>query len=328
MANLPEIRRELLALAKQLTEALASDSRCRSTAALVLRTGRAQYTDTEGYAIEIGRLGRRIFVELWLDHFAGLPSPRAWFGFSSRVPRELLRLLARPDLSPLRERLIHRAGRDVTAKSPQRFIHPLRSGEFDILVRENYVGDRDYLGVYSAYPWPFSRGVQRAMIREAVNLIAAFCAAYAMAPGTSSQASGTPGPWARPDPRTEQAAVRHVRRYLCKAGYRVKTREQEICGYDLHATRDSDELHVEVKGCLEVQPRFFITRTEERAARDDQHWRLAIIADCRRNPATPKLLTGVEMRRLFTLEPTQWEGRRTRVHGSRLGQGRRRSGGS
>src|SRR5712692_9484939 len=41
---------------------------------------------------------------------------------------------------------------DGADEKPYRFIRPLRSQQFDILVREHYADSRDYLGVFSAYP--------------------------------------------------------------------------------------------------------------------------------------------------------------------------------
>lgn len=309
MASLAVVRGMLVSLAKQLSAALATESRCAGVLPALPRYRRPQNADTGGYWIGVGRLGRTISMELWLDHYSGLSSPRAWFGLSSRSSQRLTRLLSLPPLVGRRKGLVRRSTRDVTRKPPYRFIHPLQSNEFDTLVQEHYAGDRDYLGIFLNYSWPFLRHDKAAILRDAANLGAMFSAAFARVPGASQAGVRMPGPWSRPDPRTERAAVRHVSRYLRKSGYSVKTREREICGYDLHATRGADELHVEVKGCVDVAPRFFISRTEIRASTSDPHWRLAVITCARSQPPAPRLLTSGEMRRRFTLEPTEWEGR-------------------
>ena len=299
----------LLSLAGQLNIALASDRRCFGLLPVSIRYRRPQNYKTTGYWLSVGRLGLKMRVELWLDHYSGLSSPRAWCGLSSTSSQQLSRLLEYLPVVGLRKGPLKRSGRDVTGKPPYHFKRPLHSNEFDILVQEHYSGERDYLGVFSNYPWPFSPQNRKAIVRDATNLIAAFCAAFESASSVRHRVIRTPGPWARPNPQTEQAAVRHVRRHLRKAGYRIKSRESEICGYDLHATRDNHELHVEVKGCTKAAAHFFISRTELRAASSDQNWRLAVITNAQRQPRAPEFLTGEQMRKQFTLEPTQWEGR-------------------
>lgn len=304
--TLAEVRRMLLILARQLSTALAADRRCSGLLPVPSRYRRPQNAETKGYWLQVGRLGRGMRVELWLDHYSGLSYPRAWCGVSSTSSQQFSRLLAHPPLAGLRKRLLKRSGHDVTSSPPYHFIHPLRSNEFDVLVQEYYAGERDYLGVFSNYPWPFSPQNQGAIVRDATNLVAAFCAAFQMA--SNRQTIRTQGPWARPDPKCEKAAVRHVRRYLERSNYQVKSREHEICGYDLHATRASEELHIEVKGCTGAERRFFISRTERRAAGSDPRWRLAIITNALHHPPRPQFLTGAQMIRAFALEPVQWEG--------------------
>jgi hypothetical protein len=86
----------------------------------------------------------------------------------------------------------------------------------------------------------------------------------------------------------------------------VQSFERVVCGYDLHATRGKEELHVEVKGCVGSVPRFFISRTELGAARIDRHWRLAVVTTASRRPGSVKLLKHDEMDQLFDLEATHW----------------------
>ncbi len=305
MTKLTELRRPIVELRNRLIEQVASDPQCANLSPPRRRYLRPIITDTAGYWAGVGSLGRSISVEFWLDHFSGLPSPKAWFGISCRSPQILARLLKLPPLAHLRTRLIERSSRNVTWEEPYRFKQPLRSQEFDVLVQEHYRGERDFLGAYLNYSWPFSGKSQNAIVRDSTNLSAAFCAAFEMLAGERS--IRTPGPWARPDPRTEKAAVRHVRRYLRKLGYYVRSRESEICGYDLHAEGPSDELHVEVKGCKGTDAHFFISRTERDTAASDKQWRLALVTNALDHPQKPHLLTGKQMLHAFSLEPLQWE---------------------
>lgn len=165
--------------------------------------------------------------------------------------------------------------------------------------------DPCYLGIYAAKKWPFSRRTQRELAHDAANFFNAVAEAWAGA------GFRTVGPWARPDPATEKAAVNFVTRRLCNAGYTVKSRERVICGYDLHAQRGNEELHVEVKGCKSADARFFISRTEINASVRDPSWRLALVTGAGTdNPECTRLMTGNAMRRRFTLSPTAWEATR------------------
>jgi len=118
-----------------------------------------------------------------------------------------------------------------------------------------------------------------------------------------------PGSWARPDPRSEKAAIRHVWKHLRARGYTVRSKEREICGYDLHATHGTEELHVEVKGCAGSMARFFLSRTERNAGKDDPDWRLVVVTNASSRPNATRFLRYREVERVFDLEPTQWEGR-------------------
>jgi len=117
------------------------------------------------------------------------------------------------------------------------------------------------------------------------------------------------GPWPRPDPRSENAAVRYVTKHLVALGYSVRSVEREWCGYDLHAVRTSGELHVEVKGCAGSVARFFLSRTELGRAAIDRDWRLAVVTGAYKSPELSGFWDHDGMRDSFELEPTQWEGR-------------------
>jgi hypothetical protein len=305
MAQSSEIKLMLYDLSKDLTKRIATDKRCSQL--LPPAYSRAQNANTGGYWLQLGRLGRGLSVEFWLDHYSGLSSPRAWFGVSSTSLPQLSRLLKTTPITNLKKQPLLRYTRDISKRPPYQFARSLDVGEFDRLVHEYYASDRHFLGMYFPYPWRFSRADKKAIVRDAANLIALFCATFANAT-TKQQVLKTPGPWTRPDPRTEQAAVRHVWRHLEKAGYKVKSREKEICGYDLHATSKNDELNVEVKGCVTAKPYFFISRRELLEATANSKWRLAVILKALTRPSLPQLITGKQMKKLFDLEPTTWVG--------------------
>jgi Protein NO VEIN, C-terminal len=81
---------------------------------------------------------------------------------------------------------------------------------------------------------------------------------------------------------------------------------KEFCGYDLHAMRGGQELHIEVKGVSGDKPRFFISRTELKAATQDADWRLAVVVGARSRPRMNSYILGNRIKRLFHMEPTQW----------------------
>jgi uncharacterized protein DUF3883 len=162
-----------------------------------------------------------------------------------------------------------------------------------------------YLGVYMPYLWPLSRRNQRAVVSDATNYIGTLAAAWQSLPPTGSRRVG---PWNRPDRVAEVKAVRLIRAKLLREGYKVRSRESEVCGYDLHATRNGHELHVEVKGTSGDQPRFFLTRSERRKAENDADWRLAVVTRAKTKPVPLPFVAGRQLTRRFQLEPIQWLG--------------------
>src|SRR5262245_36867932 len=174
MASLRIVRSTLSALAKQLRLELSTDPRCAGLLPPLTRYRNPQDDSTKGYWIQIGRLGRSVSMELWLDHFSGLPIPRVWFGVSSRSAEILSRLLGGLPLIDRGKALIKRTTRDVTTTPPYHFVNSLRSNEFNTLVQEYYTNDRHFLGVFMSYPWPFSRDTKAAICRDATNFAAMF----------------------------------------------------------------------------------------------------------------------------------------------------------
>src|SRR5712692_2686846 len=93
MTTLREVGATLRSLKKELDSTLASDPRCAAMLPSAPRRQALHDAYTRGYYVELGRLGRLIHVELWLDHYSGLASPRAWCGVSCRFPKQLTQLL-------------------------------------------------------------------------------------------------------------------------------------------------------------------------------------------------------------------------------------------
>ena len=204
--------------------------------------------------MEIARFNPRVRIELWMDLYTGRAEPRVWIGFYSPNRAKIISSLVTSVRSVgFGRTVLRRYWRDVHRKRGiWQFKEPLSAREFDVQILETY-GTGAYLGAYMAYSWPLTKQSKRALVRHCVNYVAAMWAAYNSAAPNGRR---TVGPWNRPDKAIERAAVRYVRAKLIREGYRVRSRESEICGYDLHATRNRDELHVEVKGCSGPDPHF------------------------------------------------------------------------
>ena len=82
----------------------------------------------------------------------------------------------------------------------------------------------------------------------------------------------------------ERAAIRYVTDAYESEGYEVSSVETARCGWDLTATRDDEELHLEVKGIAGTLVRFFLTANEYRTAQADPDWMLIAITDALGEP--------------------------------------------
>jgi hypothetical protein len=203
---------------------------------------------------------------------------------------------------------IERTLKDITRTFPLHFATPLHRGQFDVLIRESYASYRVYyMGVFMPYPWPFTAARRNAIVSDAANLIASFAAV--VSGNKSHTGAGNVGPWARPDPKVERAAVRFITSRLERENYQVQNRERVSCGYDLYAKRGRNELHVEVKGCTDDVQRFFLTRNEWNTSRTDPHWRLIVVNRALTKPSASVYLTRSDMARRFGFEPVQWVAR-------------------
>jgi hypothetical protein len=294
------IKREVESLGGSIREALEIDPRA---ATVRHRQSRPRNDGTGGYWVRICKLNRAITAELWVDLFSGFATPRAYFGLTSSSRDAISSLTAMSQRAGFKKPSIERSFKDMTGGPLYKFEHPLAKEEFDVLVKENYPGEH-FLGIYAAYKWPFTLRSRAAISRDAANFIASFAALLSR--NITSRDQNTVGPWARPDPKVERAAVRHVKELLLRKGYRVRSREREVCGYDLHATKRRSEMHVEVKGCSGMTPGFFISRTEHQAYQTDPKWRLVVVTGALRRPVASKYLTRSDVNNGYRFEPVQW----------------------
>lgn len=104
----------------------------------------------------------------------------------------------------------------------------------------------------------------------------------------------------------ESAAIDFVKEELQERGFVVQDRQDDNCGYDLLATLEHKHLLVEVKGTDAPEPRFFLTRNEDRCSKVEKDWRLFVVTCAR---TTPRLheYDRDEMRGSFALDPLAWE---------------------
>ncbi|EHR5321650.1 DUF3883 domain-containing protein [Vibrio parahaemolyticus] len=112
-----------------------------------------------------------------------------------------------------------------------------------------------------------------------------------------------------PDPErrklVEEAAIRQATTYLSDLGYTIVDRQKDNCGYDLLAKNLNDELHVEVKGTSNTEPKFFISRNEYGYMQNPK-WRLIIVSNALAKPAL-RMMNGKEVRKAFNFEPLTYE---------------------
>jgi uncharacterized protein DUF3883 len=290
-------------LSKRIKHALRADPRARG----LQRPRDSAVVDpgTGGHCTAIVEFAPGIDVELWLDRYAGLDTPRVWAGFRSASRSKIRRMTNLALRAGLNEVRIRRSTRDMQKKKGiWQFRRPLSTDQFDVQILESY-GSEFYLGVFMPYPWPLSPRNQRAVVSDSTNYVGSLAAAWQ---SLRPRGNRTVGPWNRPDRVAEARAIRFVRAKLRRKGYKVRSRESEVCGYDLHAIRNDRELHVEVNGTCGDQPRFFLTRSERRKAESDADWRLAIVTHAKTNPHLRPLVLGKQLTRRFQLEPIQWIG--------------------
>ncbi|WP_406045517.1 DUF3883 domain-containing protein [Micromonospora sp. NBC_00898] len=76
----------------------------------------------------------------------------------------------------------------------------------------------------------------------------------------------------------EAAGMKAVTKHYKRAGWRVQDVSKQNEGWDLTCTSPDGDVHrVEVKGVSGLAPKVLLTRNEERSAREDPGWRLAVV---------------------------------------------------
>ncbi|MEZ5181524.1 MAG: DUF3883 domain-containing protein [Acidimicrobiales bacterium] len=125
------------------------------------------------------------------------------------------------------------------------------------------------LKAIQAFRKGFVKTIYRTTDAEAAALLAA-C-------GTSGAPAARSRKAQRANAESERAAVRHVTRAFRADGWDVTSVERDKIGYDLHASRGTQVLHLEVKGTVGNAPNFFLTANEHRRASDDPKWHLCLV---------------------------------------------------
>jgi hypothetical protein len=259
----------------------------------------AQESHTDGYVATIGSVPGHAHAELYLDRFSGHPTPRFWFGFETRTMTDLRRLRDLAKAVGFGDPLV-RTSRDVIGDRPGlRYRHRLQELEFDRLV-EDRLRPKYYLGVYYPRPWPMPDGALDDVSTQAMEFFRRLTPAF-----NSIDREDAILRWGGPDLVSEALAVRFVSRWLRRRHYHVEDRQRVLCGFDLLATTESDELHVEVKGTSGSQHQFFLTRNEWKTAQRDPQWRVFLVVDVKRAPRLHRLDRDA-LKERFHFEPTEW----------------------
>lgn len=122
---------------------------------------------------------------------------------------------------------------------------------------------------------------------------------------TQSKAGGL---FAPPEIRSkvEKAAVRHVSSWHRKRGWSVQSREKEGIGYDLECTKDGQLRCVEVKGSSGEEDVFVLTRGEQREARENPDFLIAIAHNALDSLPKVKFVTGRKLLADYCFEPLQF----------------------
>lgn len=84
--------------------------------------------------------------------------------------------------------------------------------------------------------------------------------------------------------KVELAAEAVVQHHYEAAGWEVTRVAHLKCGWDLTASRDGQERHLEVKGVSSSMPSILLTRNEMRTAETDPEWILAVVTSALTEP--------------------------------------------
>ena len=127
--------------------------------------------------------------------------------------------------------------------------------------------------------------------------------------GQNASAGGGFGD-AETNKKVEKAAVEKVTEWYEGDGWRVVSRESDRVGCDLYCVRDTEELHVEVKGTSGTEERFIITEGERQRAEDDPLFWLCLVTRALSEQAEIVDYPRDELFKHFKLGPLQYRATR------------------
>lgn len=103
--------------------------------------------------------------------------------------------------------------------------------------------------------------------------------------------------------KVEKAAINNVTKDYESKGGRVKSVEADKCGYDLLCTKNSKEIHAEVKGIQGNLPSFIITSGEVKRAENDADFIICIVTSALSENPKRQSFTGQEFIEKFDRKP-------------------------
>jgi hypothetical protein len=159
-------RSMLLATAKTIAAELKLHS--RGTQLRVRAPARVVGVDSGGWRAALGRLGKSVRLEIWLDRYSGHQKRKFWAGFYA------------PRRPPVLEKIIQRVSRNLWPTQTltdedwrvqsrlETLARPLKRSEFNVPIFENYT-ETTYFGVYG-----WTEGSSEKRISEFCNRASAF----------------------------------------------------------------------------------------------------------------------------------------------------------
>lgn len=299
-----ELKSSVLRLSKMVRALLRAEAPLAHIRLSSPRRTVAKSTRTSGYYVRVGGLSQGgPSLSIWLDRYSGHPEPRVWYGFSASSLSSLTRIRRLAPAAGYGKPPRIKTQQDHAGDGFVRYVNPLARDEFDVLIEDRLPRVREfYLGAFDPQPWPLTARPLVALAREIAAFIVRFDGAIGDFWGAQKPLARA---WGRADPMVEEAAILHVTSWLKRRGYRVRSREDQICGYDLHATSRAGELHVEVKGTATAVPCCYLSANEWEVAQKDPLWRLVIVTRARTAPRRHEY-TLKQLRRTFSRRPLEW----------------------
>lgn len=101
--------------------------------------------------------------------------------------------------------------------------------------------------------------------------------------------------------KIEKGAIETIIKLYQDKGYKIEDKQKLNCGYDLLAYKNTEQLHLEVKGASSDKERFFISRKEWDYSLNPC-WRLCIVTSVLKSPNV-KAYTRKQIERKFIMKP-------------------------